>query len=306
MSLVGCSEEAVCFGRAPSRLWGVVSRPAPQIAPSKTAVLIVVGGPQYRVGSHRQFVVLARTLASAGFASLRFDCTGMGDSAGGMRDFEALGPDLLDAIDALSQACPGATRLAVWGLCDGASAALMFTTNDPRVVGIVAANPWARSDTSLAAARVKHYYTARVLQADFWRKLFRGGVNWSASLGSLVSNLRGARGHARNRSEEATRGGFQSIMAEGLIRLRGRLLLILSGNDLTAKEFVEYVGTSNAWRGLLQDPKVSRIDLADADHTFSQRHCLDKVCAETITWLTTLGDLAGIAVLGNSTKQGNP
>jgi hypothetical protein len=61
--------------------------------------------------------------------------------------------------------------------------------------------------------------------------------------------------------------------------------LILSGNDLTAREFVEYTESSSAWRGLLQEPKVTRMDLPKADHTFSQRPWLDRVSAESIAWL---------------------
>ncbi len=59
-----------------------------------TAVLIVVGGPQYRVGSHRQFVLLARRVADAGYPVLRFDYRGMGDSGGDMRDFESVSEDI--------------------------------------------------------------------------------------------------------------------------------------------------------------------------------------------------------------------
>ncbi|HBZ05431.1 MAG TPA: hydrolase 1, exosortase A system-associated, partial [Massilia sp.] len=44
-------------------LYGIVSLPA---APHPRGVLIVVGGPQYRAGSHRQFTLLARDLAAAG------------------------------------------------------------------------------------------------------------------------------------------------------------------------------------------------------------------------------------------------
>ena len=50
-------------------------------------VLIVTGGPQYRAGSHRQFVLLARFLAARGMAVLRFDYRGMGDSEGAPRDY---------------------------------------------------------------------------------------------------------------------------------------------------------------------------------------------------------------------------
>jgi len=51
-------------------------------AAADTGVLIVVGGPQYRVGSHRQFVMLARFLADHGVPCMRFDYRGMGDVSG--------------------------------------------------------------------------------------------------------------------------------------------------------------------------------------------------------------------------------
>lgn len=54
-------------------------------------LLMVVGGPQYRVGSHRQFVLLARDLAAAGIPVFPFDYRGMGDSTGQARDFEGIG-----------------------------------------------------------------------------------------------------------------------------------------------------------------------------------------------------------------------
>lgn len=284
-------EEVIGFRCASARLWGILTRPAPDVVASATAVLIVVGGPQYRVGSHRQFVLLARALAKAGFATMRFDCTGMGDSEGDPRSFDALGPDLRAALDALSRACPDTQRTVVWGLCDGASAALLFATNDPRVAGIVAANPWARSEVTLAAARVKHYYATRILQREFWRKLLRGGLHWRATLSSLVSNVRGARLlRGQGLAAEGDDPSFQAAMARGLARFQGRMLLILSGNDLTAKEFLEYAESSGAWTGLLHGPKVSRFDLADSDHTFSRRQWLEVVESETVAWLSALDE----------------
>ena len=44
------------------RLLGIVSEAAPD-KDAPIGVVIVVGGPQYRAGSHRQFVQLARELA---------------------------------------------------------------------------------------------------------------------------------------------------------------------------------------------------------------------------------------------------
>jgi uncharacterized protein len=284
-------EEVVTFPCGQAQLWGILSRPPVGIASSNTAVLIAVGGPQYRAGSHRQFVSLGRALAGTGFSALRFDFTGMGDSEGGHRSFDATGPDMQAALDALSRACPQSSRIVVWGLCDAASAALMFTAADARVAGIVAANPWARSEASLAAATVRHYYAARLLQRDFWIKMLRGGLDWHGSLRSLTASLRKAR-VVRRTGARVGPECFQDAMATGLARLRGCVLLILSGNDLTANEFLEYARSSESWRGLLEDPKITRFELPEADHTFSRRDWLQAVESQTIAWLKRLETLS--------------
>ena len=73
------SEEAVVFPFAAEQLVGIVARPDTS---SDCGVLVVVGGPQYRAGSHRQFLLLSRRLATEGYPTLRFDYRGMGDSGG--------------------------------------------------------------------------------------------------------------------------------------------------------------------------------------------------------------------------------
>lgn len=289
------AEQVLRFECAGETLWGLVSRPPAGASTRRLGVVIVVGGPQYRAGSHRQFVLQARALAAAGYPTLRFDYRGMGDSSGERRDFQAVDTDLSAAFSALMGAEPTLRGVVVWGLCDAASAAMMFASDDPRVVGLALANPWARSDASLAVATVKHYYSARLLQADFWRKLLGGQFDWRASLASLLSNLRAARGRNGAASAAASDARFQTRMARGLACFRGQVLLILSGNDLTAQEFLQYTAADPAWRGLLADPKISRVDLPEADHTFSRRRWLDEVGRRTLEWLDDLEpDLASL------------
>jgi exosortase A-associated hydrolase 1 len=248
-------------------------------------VVIAVGGPQYRVGSHRQFVLLARRLAEHGYPTLRFDYRGMGDSEGIPRSFEQVGADLHAAVDALRGACPD-HAVVVWGLCDAASAALLHAGSHPAVTGIVAVNPWARSDASLAAVHVKHYYLARALQGEFWTKLVRGRLDVRASAAALLRNLGQAWNHFRAvRSGGSGDDSFQSRMARGLADFRGRVLLIVAGDDLTAKEFLQHAGTSPAWRGLLDASRVSRVDVPQADHTFSTRAWKQQAEDATIGWL---------------------
>lgn len=263
------------------RMLGILAEPGPRAA-SGLGVLIVVGGPQYRVGSHRQFVLLARRLAAAGHVCLRFDYRGMGDSDGAARTFEDVADDVRAALDFLC-ARPGVRAAALWGLCDAASAALMFCANDPRVRGLALVNPWVRSEVTLARTQLKHYYIQRLLERDFWSRLLRGRLDWHASLSGLASSLR----HATRRGDSNANLPFQRRMADGWRRFRGPILLVLSGRDLTAREFLEYAAADAHWHGLLVQPNVQRVDLADADHTFSTAQWRAWLEERTLHWIAT-------------------
>ena len=277
------TEAALVFPVAGERLLGIVARPD---SPRDCAVLLVVGGPQYRVGSHRQFLLLSRRLAAAGYPVMRFDYRGMGDSGGAVRSFDAVGEDIGAAIDAFLEACPGVRRIVLWGLCDAASAALLHVqaSRDPRIAGLVLLNPWVRSEASLAQTHIKHYYGQRLLQRAFWVKLLSGKMQIVRSLRGLLDNAMLARGTDSPRQSRS----FQDLMAEGWRQFDGEVLLILSGQDYTAKEFLEYVASDAAWSGVLDSRKLSRVDVADADHTFSSEELRSRVENETLKWLATL------------------
>jgi len=248
-------------------------------------VLLIVGGPQYRVGSHRQFVLLARRLAGAGYPVLRFDYRGIGDSAGEPQTFETIDADLRAAADVLV-ARTGVERLVLWGLCDAASAAMMYAHRDPRIAGLALANPWVHSPQGEARVRLKTYYLGRLANADFWRKLGSGQIDWRDSLGSLRNYLRQA---FVRRSAPAGPRHFIARMEEGWSRFAGRTLLILSGDDLTADEFRELCATSAAWQGLERRPCVARVEMRAANHTFSSTEWRTAVEDATLEWLETIG-----------------
>jgi exosortase A-associated hydrolase 1 len=280
------TEQAEVFSCAGEQLLGIVACPE---LPVDCGVLIVVGGPQYRVGSHRQFLLLARRLAADGYPSLRFDYRGMGDSGGAMRDFEHVTDDIGAAIEAFQRACPAVKRVVLWGLCDAASAALLYVqaSGDPRASGLVLLNPWVRSEASLAQTHIKHYYGQRLMQREFWIKLLSGKMQVLKSARGLLTTAqqaRGGRGQASNESRS-----FQDRMAEGLRQFPGRVLLILSGQDYTAKEFLEFSASNVAWSGLIGATKVSRADVEGADHTFSSRAQRLSVEDATLAWLANFG-----------------
>ncbi|MFN3302184.1 MAG: hydrolase 1, exosortase A system-associated [Roseateles sp.] len=272
--------DIVCEGQP---LVGILAEPAG--AAAEVGVLIIVGGPQYRAGSHRQFTLLARELAAHGIAALRFDYRGMGDSPGVARDFLAVEADIAAAIDALLAARPALKRVVLWGLCDAASAALLYldARRDPRVAGLALANPWVRSAATLAQTHVKHYYTRRLREKAFWLKLLRGGVGLTA-LRTLAGNLRLARSAGRPRSDTRS---FQDRMASGLRGFDGPVLLVMSGDDYTAREFADWAATSPAWQGLLERDTLLRHDLPTADHTFSDLADQDAQARLCLDWLKT-------------------
>jgi uncharacterized protein len=278
------SEEALMFAGPQGPLVGVLSRPA---LPGDVGVVVIVGGPQYRVGSHRQFVLLARFLAAQGFHVLRFDYRGMGDSAGDLHNFEQVSDDIHAAIHALQSSAPGVQRVVLWGLCDGASAALLYLQDRPdkRVAGLVLLNPWVRSEASLAKTHVKHYYTQRLKSREFWRKLLTGQVATSA-LSGLWDSLRlafgGAGPPARVGHDQAP---YQGRMAQAWLAFDGAILLLLSEQDLTAQEFVEFSAADGQFQKAFKRCAPRRVVLADADHTCSSPAAQRAAEQATADWL---------------------
>lgn len=289
-------EAAMSFACEGEELVGVLSMPvqAPSGTASDLALLVVVGGPQVRTGSHRQFTTLCRAVAAAGVPAMRFDVRGMGDSSGPLRSFEHIGPDIGAALDALQARLPQVRRVVLWGLCDGASAALMYLharqvqhRPEARIAGLVLLNPWVRSTQTLARAHMKHYYWSRLRQGGFWAKLLRGGVAVRAAR-DLLGNLRTVlRGVSAAPAEAGTAAAlpFQERMLSGAQSFNGPALWVLSGRDYTAKEFGELLVTDGRWKAVLDRPTAQRLDMTGADHTLSSGSDAQALLAATVQWL---------------------
>jgi len=282
---VSYTERVLSFACEGEQLPGILSLPK---SPYDLGVVIVVGGPQYRVGSHRQFVHLARHLAAAGYPCLRFDYRGMGDSAGTLHDFEQVSEDVGAAVDALFQAVPDMKSVALWGLCDGASAALLYLAErpDPRVRGLALLNPWVRTEASQAQTRVKHYYLQRLAEPAFWRKLFSGGVALNAVTG-LAGNLRAAFGRGKG-AAAAPRADYATRMAQAWQAFEGQVLLMLSEHDYTAREFELFSAGRPDWQQAFASRPPERVHLPGADHTCATPQARSDVEAATVRWLGAL------------------
>lgn len=254
--------------------------------PRSRGVVLVGGAPQYRVGSHRQFVLLARDLAAAGFPVLRFDYRGMGDSDGDFAGFENIADDIRAAIDTIFARVPGLREVVLWGLCDGASAIAFYAPGDERVSGIILVNPWVRSEDSLAEAHLTHYYRWRLLSPEFWRKLASGKIDLLGSAGDLLSTLRTLlAGHARRRTAARGPAPLPRRVAESIREGQGRMLIVLSGNDVIAREFDSAVLNSEPMRGWLDVAPITLRRLDPANHTYSTRPWRAQVHQWIADWL---------------------
>jgi hypothetical protein len=165
----------------------VLCEPAGGAGRDRPAVVIGNSGGEPHTGFARVSVNLARHLAARGFASLRIDFGGLGDSmAEGDRASHVFESDrqgdFAAAMDALQ--ARGFHRFAIHGLCSGAYHALHAALADRRVSRLVLVNlpffQWQRGTPIEALTHVSHvvvdpgHLLRRLGGLDFWREALRG------------------------------------------------------------------------------------------------------------------------------------
>jgi len=185
LQLETCIETPVRFGKG-GRLFGVLCRPRGR---PEADLVVVIGNSSAdpHCGFARVAVDLARRLAKVGFASLRMDFAGIGDSIDNddvpshvfetdrRRDFSA-------AIDVLAER--GYRRFALQGLCSGAYHAFQAAVVDPRVGVLLLVNlPLFEWQVGLPVEYLSHvvespgHFLQKIGRADLWVQLVRGQLD---------------------------------------------------------------------------------------------------------------------------------
>jgi alpha-beta hydrolase superfamily lysophospholipase len=164
-------ETPVLFGRGES-LVGILCAPRAPRHASGAAVVLLNSGILHRVGPHRLYVTLARSLAAAGVPSLRFDLGGLGDSPTPLDEHgsvqEIVLRDIQDAISLAATRFGGAIILA--GLCSGADNAFYAAVRDRRVRGVALLDP----NTHRPRSFYFHHLRRRLTRRRTWRLLLTG------------------------------------------------------------------------------------------------------------------------------------
>lgn len=155
-------------------------------AEGEVGILMATGGSQTRVGSHRMYERLSRTLADKGFPCFRYDRRGIGDSSGEDPGFRESGADLAAAIETFRGELPQVDKVVGLGLCDGATAIALHGLAIG-LSGAILINPWLveTEPGEMAPAAVRAHYRERLLSISGWKKLLSGGVNVGKAMQGL-------------------------------------------------------------------------------------------------------------------------
>ena len=249
------------------------------LEPENLGVVIVAGAPQYRVGAHRLFVTIARHLAHHGWPVFRFDRRGFGDSPSKNTDFEHTRPDIHAAIDTLMKAQPHLDGVVLLGLCDGASAALLYGLDDPRIKGHILLNPWARRSDSHARVLLKSHYGRQLGAPTRWWSLLRAPEQLVSALTGFVRVIGKALA-----PPDRSKPDFVDKMTAALKSPGPPRLVVLSSEDFTADEFDNAMRQTTTWRALAHN-QVSMKRVKGADHTFTKKAHLVELMTKIEQWL---------------------
>jgi len=262
-------ERTLTFG-AGGRLVGTLTVPDDWDAvPQRYTALLSNSGVIPRVGWGRVNVRIARRFAALGIASMRFDMSGLGDSAGadsGLSAARQWVEDTRAAMDAATESI-GSRRFLMVGLCSGADIAYLTALEDARLEAAVL---WDLCCYPTRKARIR-----AVL-----RRLRRIGFSALKRVpGAMIGYIRRRAGPASSgkseesegfygRTEMPSREEFVPLIAR-LVERRVALLFGYSGSAPRWFNYREQFADMFSDSGWLD--QVSWEYLPDCDHLHTQR-----------------------------------
>lgn len=287
----------------PLQLCGEQSLGIYHAAASEWLIVLVNGGAQTKTGSHRMQQQLARHWQQAGFASLRFDFPGFGDAEGAPGDFIEHARYLAELPAQLERFFGKRRRVVLFGLCDGATAALLASPAlQPDALLLL--NPWCRLQQNHARTMLKFYYLQRLISKEFWQKLLTGRLNLKTSIAALrrfwqaSSPGNNSGNNSANQTAELAKSAAASTTLPALSpdqavqqaikhwqQLTVPLHLTLSGADLTAAECAELLNRTDL-QHLRQ--QATCLEIAGANHTLSGEGHLAALMQESVDFLRRL------------------
>jgi pimeloyl-ACP methyl ester carboxylesterase len=279
------SEQVLLLGGQRSLL-GILTRPtlgSVTESPTLPAVVILNTGVIHRVGHHRMYVTLARILAAGGRTVLRFDFSGLGDSAqraDHLPPLESCMADLADVLNELDQK-HGIKRVVLVGLCSGADHAVLYAHTDARVAGLILMDP--------TLPPTRRYYWHYILQRLGNFKNWVSIVTLRSGLLRLVFTQMRSLVTARRGVREATLSGIRfspylALSYEKSMALGIRALAVftsLSPRQTYRQQMLDAFPRADF------DGKLSVEYLDESDHLFTLERDRRQLSAKILGWLNT-------------------
>lgn len=247
-------------------LLGILCLPE-SVEVQRPVVVIPNTGVDHRVGPNRIHVEMARVLADAGYASLRLDLSGLGDSDLPSGQGSDSVRDLRLAFDEL-QRRQLSTHFVVFGLCSGAHDAFMVALVDERVVGAAFLDGYAYQTPGFR----RQWWMQRLMTPHRWRNAWVRLVNPTKARPSSQINL------FQYPPLVEAQEGYRQMMARDMA-------LFVAYTGEVQNEY-NHQGQLYEMFPTLRD--YARLDyhyLLDADHTLSRRASRRQVLESMRDWL---------------------
>jgi exosortase A-associated hydrolase 1 len=233
--------------------------------PARAGLLLVTGGNEIRSGAFAGQAQLAARIAARGFAVMRFDRRGIGDSEGPNGEFRSSTPDIAAALAAFRAQCPSLARVVGFGNCDGASALML--AGGAGCDALVLSNPWTFEGTDddhqeAPPEVVRDHYRKRLADPAAIRRLLSGQVSLKKLAGSLISALR----------PSAPPTSLAQDIASGIAGYTGDVAILIADRDRTGKAFLA------TWDKA--DPRIRTCP--DATHAYVEPHAREWLEAQLV------------------------
>lgn len=269
-------DRAIVFG-AHGGLIGVFSEPATVLPGKRRAVIMSNVGMHHRAGPFRLYVKLARRLADAGVAALRFDMSGMGDSLprhDAATPAERAARDLDDAMRWLTESA-GIEEFILVGLCSGVDSAHAAATRDRRVTGAVFIDGYVYPTNGFRVRK----YTVRFLQLGRWRRYLQRGLRDGRRNGKQLVEA------SVFERDLPTHDQFRRDVAEMTHRRTDVLFIFTSGvmHEFNAlRQLTEMLGSAPDWRHIASEL------MPRANHVFSSAEQRGLLLSRLENWVLSL------------------
>jgi pimeloyl-ACP methyl ester carboxylesterase len=277
-------EKAVQFGTS-CVLTGIRTEPdADARRAGAPGVIMLNSGILHRVGACRLHVHLARALADAGFHTLRFDFSGIGDSEArkDTLSFEESAPlEVMEAMDYLGKTA-GVENFVLVGLCSGADVAFHAAVRDERVVGLCQLDAWPYK----TLRHKLHHYGPKLGRPQSWANFIRRQVSRAmpapapASAGSELADL-----DLPTYVRECPPREFVAEKLRELMARHVELFHIYSGGQ---EDYNYEKQFENAFSDVSFGERLCVRYLPDADHIFTGLEHQREVIGRITVWLTQL------------------